>query len=395
MKKDNQYQTWANGITLFSLLLFIPGALLFTLRNSFANPLLIGWIGIGIITICRLLDLADGYVARRNKEVSKFGAWFDPFVDKIHVYVSLVMLWMAVSHWLFWLLLARDLAKTIVRSHGACNVAAGKSDKVKATLQSIALLPLAIGLLHNISWLIQFGNCLLLVALIYAAVWLVKYARQNPANGMSFVNFSCGFFAVGLAIEEHFYLAVLSIFIGGIADNLDGRIARKLGIANSKFGALLDDYADFCNFGIAPAILATSYASWSLTGVIIGVFYTLATAGRLWHFTVNKDRKPEGFFFGLPSPAGAAIVCATIFLGWESTSVLFATFVAILLMSSFRVLWPHFNQVAATIKKEELILIVGFAFPAVMIFNSPLASLAGMLVVYLLSPLWRKPETAT
>ncbi|MBU1089700.1 CDP-alcohol phosphatidyltransferase family protein [Patescibacteria group bacterium] len=390
-----KFFTIPNGVTLFSLLLFFPGISFFIFREKFADPILIGWIGIMIVTACRLLDLVDGWLARRNSEVSEFGKWFDPLVDKIQIYGSLIVLWPTVGPWLFWLMLARDLAKTVVRSHGACDVAAGKSDKKKALLQSLALLPLAAGLLHDNSELILLGNCLLAGAVGFSSIWLAKYARQNPANGMSFANFFCGFFAVGFAIEKLFGLAIFSIFVGAIADNLDGRIARRLGTADDGFGGLLDDYADFSNFGVAPAILAASYSGWSMTGISVGIFYIFATAGRLWHFTANKNRKPDGFFFGLPSPAGAAIVCAAILAGWSAEIVLGTTITACGLMVCFPVFWPHFNYLAATRKKSELGLLAVCTITAIVIFNSPLAAPAGMLAVYLLSPFWRRPKFST
>ena len=297
---EKRFFTIPNGITFFSLILFFPGIAFFIFRENFADSILTGWIGIAIVTACRLLDLVDGWLARRNGQVSEFGKWFDPLVDKIQVYIALVAVWSVVGKWLFWLMLARDLGKTIVRSHGACDVAAGNSDKKKALLQSLALLPLAAGLLHDEPNVVLVGNCLLAVAVAYGMVWLAKYARQNPANGVSFVNFFCGFFAAGFAVEGLFGLTIFSIFVGAIADNFDGRVARRFGTAGDNFGALLDDYSDFVTFGIAPATLAASYSGWSPIGIAVGIFYILATAGRLWHFTANKHRKPDGFFFGLP-----------------------------------------------------------------------------------------------
>ena len=391
MKKRKIF-TIPNGITSFSLLLFFPGIFFFVFREKFADPVLIGWLGIAIVTTCRLLDLVDGWVARRNSQISEFGKWLDPFVDKIQVFIALIAMWPVVGKWLFWLMLARDLAKTIVRSHGACDVAAGKSDKKKALLQSLALLPFAAGLLYDEPNLVLIGNFLLAGAVGFSLVWLAKYARQNPANGTSFVNFFCGFFAVGFAIEGLFGLAIFSIFIGAIADNLDGRIARKLGTADDSFGGLLDDYADFANFGIAPAVLAACYSCWSPIGIAVGILYILATFCRLWHFTTNKNRKPDDFFFGLPSPAGAAIVCAVILAGWSANVTLIATITACGLMVCFPVLWPHFNYLAAARKKSELGLLTICTIATIIIFNSPLVAPIGMLAVYLLSPLWRRPK---
>jgi len=392
MKK--QYLTWANGVTAFSLALFFPGILVFIFRENIGisinwSPINVGGIGAGIVIICRLLDLFDGWIARATNQVSDFGKWFDPFVDKIQVYVTLIALWSVVNKWLFWLMLARDLTKTIVRSHGTCDIAARRSDKNKAVLQSVALLPLGIGLLFNNPSYILLGNCFLGMAMICGLIWLGKYSCQNPANGMTFLNFYCGIFATGLAIEGMFFLSIASIFLGAIADNLDGRIARYLGTSDDGFGILLDDYSDFMTFGIATGVLIASYSSWGKGGLIISGIFISAVAGRLIHFTINKDKTPRGFFAGIPSPAGAAIICASILIGWNPSVILGIAIFASILTLCFPIFWPH--QSCFTANETKLTIVATFV--VVVIFDSMAVAPAVLVATYILFPLWKKPTT--
>ena len=43
------------------------------------------WIALGVFAIAAITDTADGYLARKNKSVSKYGAFLDLLADKILV----------------------------------------------------------------------------------------------------------------------------------------------------------------------------------------------------------------------------------------------------------------------------------------------------------------------
>ena len=63
---------------------------------------------------------------------------------------------------------------------------------------------------------------------------------------------------------------------------------------------------------------------------------------------------------------------------------------AALLMCSFKVSWQHFNAALPTLSVPELLTSIAIGtIPA--IFITPLGFLAGPIVVYALSPIWRKP----
>lgn len=93
-------------LTLSNILSFIraPLALVFLQKNV---PLRVAAIIIAMIS-----DSIDGYLARRNKSASKFGAILDPTMDKFFVYFVLATLYIEGSMrlWEALALLSRDFA---------------------------------------------------------------------------------------------------------------------------------------------------------------------------------------------------------------------------------------------------------------------------------------------
>jgi cardiolipin synthase len=57
-----------------------------------------------------LTDALDGFLARRWRSVSRFGAYVDPIADKALLVTAYVCLWWvgAAPAWLLWLVLGRD-----------------------------------------------------------------------------------------------------------------------------------------------------------------------------------------------------------------------------------------------------------------------------------------------
>jgi CDP-diacylglycerol--serine O-phosphatidyltransferase len=131
------------------------------------------------------------------------------------------------------------------------------------------------------------------------------------------------FYAIVSAMADRFDHAALGILFAMIADSLDGRIARLTNTA-SDFGKEYDSLCDMAAFGMASSIVMYAFSlrfiEYRWLGVRIGGVIALAYAAcaalRLARFNVhtaiadsNKD------FFGLPSPAAAAVV---VFFVWSA-----------------------------------------------------------------------------
>lgn len=166
-------------------------------------------------------------------------------------------------------------------------------------------------------------------------------------------NLLCGFFAIVLCllsiragfyelprralppqVQEFFpsYLAVGAylIVVAMIFDALDGRLAR-LARRTSEFGAQLDSIADIVSFGVAPALLHLTLflrlavrpdgppeimkVQWHFALVAIMVYVSCAAIRLARYNTENvEDEAAQRRFSGLPTPGGAAALCAAMLL---------------------------------------------------------------------------------
>ena len=126
-------------------------------------------------------------------------------------------------------------------------------------------------------------------------------------------NLFCGWACVVHAMRGEFATAAPFIGVAVVLDMLDGRIARMTG-TTSDFGVQLDSLADLISFGMAPAVMTFQWGLLPLgrIGWAVGFLYLTAAALRLARFNIqgNSDKR---YFIGLPSPAAAGLVAATVF----------------------------------------------------------------------------------
>ena len=131
-----------------------------------------------------------------------------------------------------------------------------------------------------------------------------------------------GFYAIVQAMNTHYELAAVGIFVAMVFDGLDGRVAR-LTRTQSAFGAEYDSLSDMVSFGAAPALIVYE---WALKGMgklgwVAAFIYCVGAALRLARFNTTHDVIDKRFFQGMPSPAAAALVAGFV---WVSLDVGFA-----------------------------------------------------------------------
>lgn len=121
------------------------------------------------------------------------------------------------------------------------------------------------------------------------------------------------FYSIVASMKMQHEASVVAIFIGMIADMLDGRVARMTN-TQSEFGAHFDSLSDMVTFGVAPSLVAYSWALSSLgkIGWLICFSYTASVALRLARFNTQHDESDLKFFVGLPCPAAAGVVCGLV-----------------------------------------------------------------------------------
>lgn len=131
-------------------------------------------------------------------------------------------------------------------------------------------------------------------------------------------NLFCGFWAIISVFQENFYYAAIAILLASAFDILDGKVARLSG-ATSKFGVQYDSLADLVSFGIAPALLAFSWAlrPYGKFGWLAAFLFVVCGALRLARFNVQSSSGEAKYFKGLPIPAAASMIALTILLYFE------------------------------------------------------------------------------
>jgi CDP-diacylglycerol--serine O-phosphatidyltransferase len=148
----------------------------------------------------------------------------------------------------------------------------------------------------------------------------VRRAVVLLPNGFTLFNLFCGIYAVVLASRGRFGTAAFFVVLGGVADSLDGRIARATG-TGSRFGEELDSLVDAISFGLAPALIMY-FAALKTDGndwIYVFIFASCAVI-RLARFNVEQAGRAKTHFHGLPSPA-AGMTLATYY--WFSQTSLY------------------------------------------------------------------------
>ncbi len=148
----------------------------------------------------------------------------------------------------------------------------------------------------------------------------VRRAVVLLPNGFTLFNLFSGIYAIVLASRGRFGTAAFFVVLGGVADSLDGRIARATG-TGSRFGEELDSLVDAISFGLAPALIMY-FAALKTDGndwIYVFIFASCAVI-RLARFNVEQAGRPKTHFHGLPSPA-AGMTLATYY--WFSQTSLY------------------------------------------------------------------------
>lgn len=204
-------------------------------------------------------------------------------------------------------------------------------------------------------------------------------------------NMFAGFFALIATLNGNYQHAAIAIGIAVVLDGLDGRVARMAN-ATSDFGLQLDSLADVVSFGIAPAVLLYSWGFTELGNFarLSAFVFVICGAMRLARFNIqNKNLKS---FMGLPIPAGAGFVAATVHIfEYPIDSSLFRFYLvaityllALLMVSTVR--YPSLKQLNLGRGKSHLtILALAFVVAGVILYSQQV--LMAIAAVYVASGL--------
>ena len=205
-------------------------------------------------------------------------------------------------------------------------------------------------------------------------------------------NLFCGFWAIVSVFQEKFFYAAAAILLASVFDVLDGKVARLSG-ATSKFGVQYDSLADLISFGVAPAMLAFSWAlrPYGRFGWLAAFLFVVCGALRLARFNVMSASGETKYFKGLPIPAAACMIALTILLylrlietGWVKDIVILVMIyvLAFLMVSSIR--YFSFKEFDLA-RRKPFSLFIFIVLSMIVIVMEPTLVLFGFILAYVFS----------
>lgn len=134
-------------------------------------------------------------------------------------------------------------------------------------------------------------------------------------NLLTTASLFAAFYSLVSSMQGQYEAAIVAMFIGMVADSLDGRIAR-LTNTQSEFGAQYDSLSDMVTFGVAPPLLLYHLMLSQLgkLGWLVAFVYTAAVALRLARFNTQLQTADKRYFQGLPCPPAAAVMASFAWL---------------------------------------------------------------------------------
>ena len=137
--------------TLTVTRIFLVPLLVVVLLTTFEGRQILGvpveLVGAAIFGLASLTDWADGYLARRRKQITTLGQVIDPLADKLLIsaaLISLVQMDLAPA-WMVAIIIGREFAVTGLRSLAYARgvvIAASPLGKIKMVAQVVAILAL-------------------------------------------------------------------------------------------------------------------------------------------------------------------------------------------------------------------------------------------------------------
>ncbi|MGH8030792.1 MAG: CDP-diacylglycerol--serine O-phosphatidyltransferase [Luteimonas sp.] len=221
-----------------------------------------------------------------------------------------------------------------------------------------------------------------------------------------------GFFAIIAASQGRIEAACIAIFIAGVLDGLDGRVAR-LTNTQSEFGTQYDSLADLVSFGMAPALVMYHWALASLkldggtlgkVGWLAAFLYAACAALRLARFNSQVGKVDKRWFIGLASPAAAGLMASFVWtmhtLDWTGEELRYGALAMTIVSGLLMVSGIRYNSFkGGRGEKSDRVpffaLLIVVAALIALVIDTPKALFATALIYALSGPLlWFKRRRA-
>jgi CDP-diacylglycerol--serine O-phosphatidyltransferase len=241
-------------------------------------------------------------------------------------------------------------------------------------------------------------------------------------------NIAAGYFSITETIKAinsngdahtHLDWAAIAILFAIPFDMFDGRIARMTNTA-TEFGKELDSLADAITFGVAPSLLALIWGFHFLpdssdsinpqllqhlhqAGAFICFLFLIGGVSRLARFNISHDAQPRNpgrpgrkYFVGMPIPAAAGLLAATVhfFYGypveewWVAVPWLILVGLAGFLMVSTWRFWSGKEINFSRSHPFQVLVVVAIVLYVVLRYSNVMMFLIGL--TYMFSGIWAR-----
>ena len=146
------------------------------------------YIALGIFIAASLTDTLDGYLARKNNQVTNFGKFMDPLADKLLVCAAMICLMDLdrLPSWIVIIIISREFIISgfrLIAAEHQIVIAASMWGKFKTTFQMamIILIILNINVDFYIAGVGVIHVLATYVALVLTIVSLIDYLNKNKA----------------------------------------------------------------------------------------------------------------------------------------------------------------------------------------------------------------------
>jgi CDP-diacylglycerol--serine O-phosphatidyltransferase len=219
----------------------------------------------------------------------------------------------------------------------------------------------------------------------------VKKGIYILPNSLTLCGMFAGFYAMIAVLSGNYVHASWAIIIAGLFDGIDGWVARLTG-STTKFGIELDSLSDVIAFGVSPSILLYKWtlSSFGRPGAAAAFLFVACGALRLARYNVQMDSEEKKHFTGMPIPAAAFIVAATVLFFAEldiGHSKSYYGFFITIICAAFMVSTMKFHsQKELNIgRKKPFWILVGIVLFLAVFITHPEVTLFVMGILYLIS----------
>ncbi|HKL98481.1 MAG TPA: CDP-diacylglycerol--glycerol-3-phosphate 3-phosphatidyltransferase [Mobilitalea sp.] len=157
-------------IPVFLVFMLVPGI-------TYGN-----YIAAGIFILAGLTDKLDGYLARKNNQITNFGKFMDPIADKLLVCSALICLveYKLIPSWIVIIIIAREFIINgfrLIASDNGVVIAASWWGKIKTVVQIVLCSMLLINLDYPLINTLE--QVTIYLALVLTVISLVDYMVKN------------------------------------------------------------------------------------------------------------------------------------------------------------------------------------------------------------------------